>query len=475
MLRLPGVVDNLVLSLSLARSVTARGWRALGTMRHHRPRPGLRAVLGGIVVAALLAYGLTPAAAGTRAGVTVAIGDVWSDPAAIIPNVSAATIPHLVMDAGGDAYVADSGLGAPLRGLTIAPDGRAGAPQELAPAAENPRHVGLGISSRGTVTAAYTAGVGRSARVFVRQAVPSAPPQQISPRDTTTTLISFQETPDGFAAALLCIGDQRHCVYALYARRGDGSRFQRVAALPAPARMAALAIGGDRAVVVWVDGPGSQTIRALEVRRNGRASPAVTVAQRSHIARFFPLEPAVVPDGAALVAWSVPQPHGRASLSVATRAAGATRFGLPRALTSGRGGHDTGESRLVASRGSVLLCTVEAQRNGPYRAVVRAWSPASGFSAARFASPASSDAFDTFAATGGDRTVVAWDGPQGIEATNAVGGSPFGAPNTLSDMTVQSGSGPFLAVDAHGAALAVWIDYGQNANGQVELARLPPP
>jgi hypothetical protein len=436
-----------------------------------------RALVGGIVAAALLAYGLTPATAGSRAGGIAAISDVWTSPAAIIPNVSAATIPHLVVDSRGDAYVADSGLGAPLRGVTIAPDGTAGAPQQLAPAAQNPRHVGLGISSSGTVTAAYTAGLGRGERVLVRQVVPSAPAQQISPRGTTSTLVSFQEAPDGFAAALLCVGDQRRCAYALYARRRDGTDFRRVTALPAQARMATLAAAaaGDRALVVWVDGLGSSTIRALEVSPNGGPTPPITVARRSHIARFFPPEPALVPSGAALIAWSVPEPGGRLSVSVATRAAGAVRFSPARALTSGHGGHDTGQSRVITSRGSVLLCTAEAPRKGQYRAVVRAWSPASGFSPARFASPASTDAFDPFAATGGDRTVVAWDGPQGVEATKATDGSPFGAPDALSDMTVQSSSGPFLGVDARGAALAVWIDYGDNPAGQVELARLPPP
>lgn len=439
-----------------------------------------RAIVGG-VAAVLVAWTFSPAAAAKRTAVTAAVGSGWSAPTAIIPDASAATIPHLVVNARGDAYVADSGPGAPLRGVAIAADGTAGRPELIAPAAENPHQVGLGISAVGTVTGAFTVGSDRRARVLVRQVLPVGPPRQISPAHAPASLVAFKEAPDGFAVALLCLGTQAHCTYALYARERAVSRFIQVAALPAGARLVGLAVAGDRALAAWVsDSRVSRVIRALAVRRDGRVSAVVTVAKRPHIAPLDQPEPALVPGGGALVAWSVPQPGGRAALSVAIRARAGLRFGSPHALTTGRGGDDTGEFRVITSGGAVLLCTAEARRGGRYRAVVRTWSPASGFSPARFASPGSTDAFSPFAGTGGGRTVAAWDGSgDTVEATTADDGSGFGRPVALSapGVTVQSGSGPFLGVDARGAAVAVWIDYGgaTGPTGQVELARLPPP
>ena len=426
-------------------------------------------------VAAVVCVVAVPAAA-LPSAVTAAGGSAWGAAATIIPNAGVSAIPRLVLDASGDGYVASSGPGAALQGVAVASDSTTGTPQVLAPAIEHPRDTGLGISSSGTVTVSYTVGLGRDARVLVRQDVLSARARQISPPRATASLVSFQEAPDGFAGALLCLGSHGHRRYALFGRPRDGVSFRRVASLPAGARAPALAVASDGALVAWVSGETSgQPIRALEVRRNGNASPAVTVAQHPHISPFFPLQPALVPGGGALVAWDVSQPGDRRSVTVATHASDAARFGPTRALTTGADHRDTLELRVTPNRDSVLISTSERQPQGTYRVVVRTWSRASGFGQPRFASPASRDAFDPFAGAGGGRTIVAWDGLEGIEAAMAPSASAFATPDALSAAAAQSG--PQVAVDARGAALAAWARYGAIGRraGQVELARLAPP
>ena len=90
------------------------------------------------------------------------------------------------------------------------------------------------------------------------------------------------------------------------------------------------------------------------------------------------------------------------------------------------------------------------------------------------------NAFDPFAAAGARRTVLSWDAAgDRAQAAAATGPGRFAAPVTLSSrgLTVQSGSGPFLAIDSRGVALAAWTDYGGPSDlpGEVEIARLAEP
>jgi hypothetical protein len=281
----------------------------------------------------------------------------------------------------------------------------------------------------------------------------------------------------------LCLGNQRRCTYGLYAR-APGTRFREVVQLPAGAARAAIAVAADHHVIaVWqaTRSDGSTSLQGLSWRAGGRATAPYAVAGRAPGGRFAAPQVAILSGGGAVVVWGIPLPGGRGAVDAGVRRSARGRFSAAQALTTGRDGHDTGQLRLSAQAGSVLLSTAEASRHGRYRAVLRSWTPAQGFGPPRLSSPASSDAFDPFAAAGGGRTVLAWDGGPGgdsIEAatSSAARGGGFGPPAVLSDphLTVQSGSGPFLAVDHRGVALAVWIDYGGPADspGQVELARL---
>jgi hypothetical protein len=232
---------------------------------------------------------------------------------------------------------------------------------------------------------------------------------------------------------------------------------------------------------VWEATPsnGSPYLQGLGWRRGGRPTAPYTVARHTETGGFSAPQVEILAGGGAVVVWGVPLPAGRGAVDASVRRSAGGRFSAVRALTSGRDGHDTGQLRLSEHGGSVLLSTAEASRHGRYRAVLRSWTAAPGFGQPQIGSPASSDAFDPFAAAGGGRTVLAWDSARGgnsIKAATAVAGGAFGAPALLSDpsLTVQSGSGPFLSVDQRGVVLAVWIDYGGRggASGQVELARL---
>jgi hypothetical protein len=446
-----------------------------------------------IVAGALLVSGATVASARPSASrgpnpsgpIVHSANGGWSAPVIAIPNVGGFTTPHLIVAPDGVGYVAVSGSGSDLVGARIAPDGTVSPAEQIAPASENPHHLGLGIAADGTVTAAYTVGTVNLARVDVRERPvdgPFAAPQQISPTGTTATLVAFKETNDGFAAALLCLRDQRHCTYAVYVRRPGGATFARAASLPAGSTLAVLgAASGDRAVAVWVaTGPrGAPVIRGEDITARGRVAGPYTVAARDVHRGFFSAPGlAAVPGGGVLAAWQVPVRGGRGALRVAVRAAAADRFSAVRAVTTGAHGHDTGEFRLNTSGRSVLLATAEAVGRGPYRAVVRRWAPHAGFSRARYASPG--DAFDPFAAAGARRTGLSWhaDGDR-AQAATAAGSGRFGAPVTLSSrgLIVQSGSGPFLAIDSRGVALAAWTDYGGPSDlpGEVEIARLAVP
>jgi hypothetical protein len=394
-------------------------------------------------------------------------------------------LPHMVVAPDGHAFVAVSGLGANGSGANavgagIGADGTIGRSQMVAPAAEKPRRLGLGITSSGTVSAAYTADSGSRSRVLVREGMPGrafGSPLQISPAGVTATLVTFRETPDGFAVALMCLGNLRRCRYALYAR-APGGRFRNVTELPTGAAHAALGVAADhRVIAVWdaTRSNGSLYLQGLGWRLGGRPTAPYTVAGHTEPGGVSAPQVAIVAGGGAVVVWGVPLPGGRDAVDVSVRGSAGDRFSVVRALTNGRGGHDTGQLRLSAQAGSVLVSTAEAARHGRYRAVLRSWTAAHGFGRPRIGSPASSDAFDPFAAAGGGRTVLAWNGDS-IEAATAPSGGAFGAPAVLSDpsLTVQSGSGPFLSVDQRGVALAVWIDYGGPADtpGQLELARL---
>ncbi len=428
-----------------------------------------------------LGVGAAVVVAGASAKVVVRPSDVgWRGPQRVIPNVRAGMLPHMVVAPDGGAFVAVSGSGASIIGARIGGDGAIGRPQVVAPAAEKPRRLGLGIDSSGTVTAAYTLGSGSRTRVLVRPGVPGrafGSPLQISPAGVRATLVTFREMPDGFAVALLCLGSQRPCRYAIYAR-AHGGRFRKVTDLPTGAAHAAMGVSPDhRVIAVWdaTRSNGSLYLRGLGWRWGRRPTAPYTVARHVELGWFVGPQVAMVAGGGAVVVWGVKIPGGRGAVDATVRGSAADRFAAVRALTNGRRGHDTGQLRLSAQAGSVLVITAEGTRHGLYRAVLRSWTAAHGFSQPRIGSPASSDAFDPFAASGGGRTVLAWDGGPGgdsIEAATAASGGAFGAPAVLSDprLTVQSGSGPFLSIDQRGVALAVWIDYG--GPGQLELARL---
>jgi hypothetical protein len=203
------------------------------------------------------------------------------------------------------------------------------------------------------------------------------------------------------------------------------------------------------------------------------------VAGHTERGSFSAPQVAILAGGGTVVVWGVPLPGGRGAVDASIRASAKGRFSPVRALANGRDGHDTGQLQLSAQAGSVLVTTAEATRHGRYRALLRSWTAAQGFSQPRIGSPATSDAFDPFAGAGGGRAVLAWDGGPGgdsIEAATAASGGAFSGPAVLSEpsLTVQSGSGPYLSVDQRGVALAVWIDYGGPADtpGQLELARL---
>ena len=438
------------------------------------------AVLASGATAASASPGLNPSAPSVRSA-----SGRWSAPVVAIPNVGGFTTPHLVVAPDGVGYVAVSGSGSDLAGARIAPDGAVSRAEQIAPASEDPRHLGLGIAADATVTAAYTVGGGRLARVVVRERPvdgPFAAPVRVSPSETTATLVAFKETNDGFAAALLCLRDQRHCTYAVYVRRPGGATFARAALLPAGSSMAALATAsGDRAVAVWVatGRRGAPAMRGVDITARGRVAGPYTVAAHDvHRGFLSAPELAVVPGGGVLVAWQVPVRGGRAALRVVVRAAAPGRFSAVRAITTGAHGHDTGQFRVNTSGGSVLIATAEAVGPGPYRAVVRRWAPDAGFTTPRYASPG--DAFDPFAAAGAGRTVLSWHAAgDRAQAATAAGSGRLGAPVTLSSrgLIVQSGSGPFLSIDGRGVALAAWTDYGGPSDlpGEVEIARLAAP
>jgi hypothetical protein len=435
--------------------------------------------------AVVLGIGAFVVAAGASAKVVARSSKAgWRGPDRVISNVGAGMHPHLVAAPDGRAFVAVSGSGADLVGAGIAADGAIGRSQTIAPAADNPHHLGLGITSSGTVTAAYTSGSGNRSRVLIREGVPGVAfgsPVQISPAGVTATLVTFRETPDGFAIALLCVGNQRRCTYVLYAR-APGRRFRNATELPNGAAHAAIAVAPDhRAIAVWDAGRrnGSAYLQGLGWRMGGRPSAPYTVAGHTERGWFSAPQVAILAGGASVVVWGVPLPGGRGAVDASVRRSAGGRFSPVRALTTGRDGHDTGQLQLSTQAGSVLLTTAEATRHGRYRAVLRSWTAAHGFTQPRVGSPATSDAFDPFAGAGGGRAVLAWDGGSGgdtIEAATAASGGAFGAPAVLSDpsLTVQSGAGPYLSVNQRGVALAVWIDYGGQADtpGQLELARL---
>lgn len=424
-------------------------------------------------------------AGGASAKVVARLSEAgWSRPHRIISDVGAGMHPHMVAAPNGRAFAAVSGSGADLVGVGIDADGAIGPSQKIAPATEDPHHLGLGIASSGRVSAAYTSGSGSRSQVLFREGVPGATfgsPVQISPAGVTATLVTFRETPDGFAVALLCIGNQRRCTYALYAR-APGERFRNVTELPNRASRAALAVAPDHRVIAVWDARrrnGRAFLQGLGWRLGGRPTAPYTVAGRTEPGPFSAPQVGLLRRGGAVVVWSVPVPRGRGAVDATVRRSAAGRFSPVRALTTGRNGRDTGEVQLGTQAGSVLVTTDEATRHGRYRAVLRTWTAASGFTQPRIGSPATSDAFDPFAGAGGGRTVLAWDGGPGgdtIEAATATSGRAFGAPAVLSDpgLVVQSGSGPYLSVDHRGVALAVWIDYGGPADtpGQLELARL---
>jgi hypothetical protein len=405
-------------------------------------------------------------------------------PARVISTAGADVLPHLVVAPDGRGFVALSGPHADVVGARIAADGAIGRPQLVAPAAEDPRRVGLGISSRGTVSAAYTSGSGRRSRVLFREGAPGrafGSPLHISPAGVTATLVTFRETPDGFGVALLCLGNQRRCTYAFYAH-ARGGRFRNVTDLPTGATHAAIGVAPDHGVIaVWEARrrDGSHYVQGMDWRGGRRPTAPYTVAGHIHPGWYWAPQVGIVAGGGAVVVWGVPLPGGRGAVEATDRGSVWTRFSVATTLTNEGGGHDTGEFRLSTQAGVVLLSTSEAARRGRYRAVLRTWTAAYGFGRRQIVSPASRDAFDPFAAAGGGRTVLAWDGGRdgdSIEAATAPFGGSFGAPAALSDprLIVQSGSGPFLSVDRRGVALAVWIDYGGPADspGQLELARL---
>ena len=204
-----------------------------------------------------------------------------------ISNVGGFTVPHLVVAPDGIGYVAVSGSDSDLVGARIARDGTVSPAEQIAPASENPHHLGLGIAADGTVTAAYTVGTGNSARVDARERPADRPfvaPQRISPTKTTATLVAFKETNDGFAAALLCLRDQRHCTYAVYVRRPGGAAFARAARIPAGSTMPALgAASGDRAVAIWVASAPRRApvIRGVDITARGRIARALPAVRRA--------------------------------------------------------------------------------------------------------------------------------------------------------------------------------------------------
>lgn len=436
------------------------------------------AIVAGIAVVVVVAAARAKVVAGSSAA-------RWSRPDRVISNVDAGMHPHMVVAPDGRAFVAVSGSGAAAVGVGIDPDGAVGPLRTIAPAAENPHRLGLGIASSGAVSAAYTSGSGSRSRVLFRQEIPGAvfsPPAQISPASVTASLVTFRVTPDGSAVALLCLGNQRRCTYAVYAS-APGKRFWNVARLPNGAAHAAMSAAPDRRVIAVWDARrsnGSAYLQGLGWRFGGRPGAPYTVAAHTDPGWFSAPQVAIVAGGGAVVVWGMPLPRGRGAVHATFRRSAHGRFSAARALTTGRDGHDAGELQLSTEAGSVLLSTAEASGHGRYRAVLRTWTAARGFSRPRIGSPASSDAFEPFAGVGGGRAVLAWDGGLGggdaIEAATAPSGGGFGAPAVVSDpsLTVQSGSGPYLSVDQRGVALAVWIDYGGPADtpGQLELARL---
>jgi hypothetical protein len=387
--------------------------------------------------AVVVGIGAVLVAGGARAEVVVgSSGTGWRGPDRVISHVSAGMLPHMVVAPDGRAFVAVSGSGADVVGAGIGADGAIGPSQMVAPAAEDPRHLGLGIASSGTVSAAYTSGSDSRSRVLLRQGVPGrafGSPLQISPAGATATLVTFRETSDGFSVALLCLGNQRRCTYALYAR-APGGRFRNVTELPTGAAHAAIAVAADhRVIAVWEATPsnGSPYLQGLGWRRGGRPTAPYTVARHTETGGFSAPQVEILAGGGAVVVWGVPLPAGRGAVDASVRRAAGGRFSAVRALTSGRDGHDTGQLRLSEHGGSVLLSTAEASRHGRYRAVLRSWTAAHGFGQPQIGSPASSDAFDPFAAAGGRRTVLAWDSARGgnsIKAATAVAGGAFGAP-----------------------------------------------
>ena len=252
--------------------------------------------------------------------------------------------------------------------------------------------------------------------------------------------------------------------------------------LPAGAVNATIAAGDDdRVLIAWskVLGGARATVEALDWVPHGSRSVVRTLGVGSSRGGFTP-QAGMIYGGGALVAWQAALPGGRSLVKAVARTTGARAFSGAVGVTPARDSHDASALQLDTGTDSLLLATSESQAQGPYRATLRTWTPAAGVSGPIVLSPPGVDAFAPAAASRTARTLVAWQqdtGGRSVVAATASGlGGRFPEPSTLSDpaLIVQSTSGPYVAVDNRGVALAAWIDYGgdNGSRGQVELARL---
>ena len=436
----------------------------------------------------LAALGLVGAARAQSSGPS----DGWTGPRSVLRETDARDLAaHLVVAPDGVGFLAVDSLAlnhvgpfASAVGVLIRPDGMTGSPEVVAPAREDPYRLGLGIDAAGTVTAGYTSGNGRSSRVLTRTRPLGGrfgAARQISPPGEQSTLLNLHVAPNGFAVALLKLGSGSTGVYELFARE-RGRSFHRVLRLTAGAVNATVAAADDdRVLIVWskVVASSRATVEAVDWTPRSNRTVVRTLGSEPIRGGLTPYV-GIVSGGGALVAWQVPLPGGRALLKAATRRTGGRPFSAAAAVTSARDGHDAGEVHLDSGADSLLLTTSESQGGGPYRAMLRTWTPAAGLSRPIVLSPAGSDAFAPSAASRGFRTLVAWQQESStrsvIAATASARDRRFPVPSSLSDptLTVQSSSGPYVAVDNRGVGLVTWIDYGRDnsPHGQVELARL---
>lgn len=436
----------------------------------------------------LAALGLVGAARAQSNGPS----DGWIGPRSVLRETDARDVAaHLVVAPDGVGFLAVDSLAlnhvgpfASAVGVLISPDGTISSPEVIAPAREDPSRLGLGIDAAGTITAGYTSGNGRSSRVLTRTRLLGGrfgAGRQISPPGVQSTLVNLHVAPNGFAVALLKLGSGATGVYELFVRE-RGRSFHRVLKLPVGALNATVAAADDnRTLIVWSTFVRSSraTLEALDWTPRSNQAVTHTLSSESSRGDLIPYA-GILSGGGALVAWQVALPGGRALVKAATRTKGTRPFSAAVAVTSARDAHDTGELHLDPGAGSLLLTTSESQGDGPYRVRLRTWTPTAGLSRPIVLSPAGADAFAPSAASRGRRTLVAWQQDSSnrsvIAATASGRNGRFPVPRSLSDptLTVQSSSGPYVAVDNRGVGLAAWIDYGRDNSprGQVELARL---